>query len=215
MPIKILIADDHRLFREGLVNLLSQAPDIQVLGQSEDGQDIIQKAELLKPDIILMDITMPGLNGVEATGILKRTHPEIKIIALSMHSDNQYIKQILSQGAVGYLVKNCTYDQLIHAINLVYSGKKYLCEEIAETLIGDYLEIKKDNLLSDPNLTKRELEVLNLIAKGIPTREISEMLFISIKTVGSHKQKILEKLNLRTNADLIKYAIKKGMTSIE
>jgi len=215
MPIKILIADDHQLFREGLANLLIKAQDIEILGQAEDGHDVVQKADLLKPDIILMDISMPGFNGVEATSILKKTHPEIKIIALSMHADNQYVKQILSQGAMGYLVKSCTYDQLIHAIKLVYTGKKYLSEEITETLIDDYLEVKKDTPVSDPDLTKREVQVLHLIAKGVPTREISEMLFISIKTVGSHKQKILEKLNLKTNADLIKYAIKKGMTSIE
>jgi DNA-binding NarL/FixJ family response regulator len=116
---------------------------------------------------------------------------------------------------MGYIIKNCTYDQLIHAINMVYSGKKYLSEEVTESLIDDYLEIKKSPPVPDPILTKREIEVLNLIAKGIPTKKISEVLFISIKTVGSHKQKILEKLNLKTNADLIKFAIKKGMTSIE
>jgi len=215
MTIKILIADDHQLFREGLVNLLAQAADIEILGQAENGNEVIQKAELLKPDIILMDISMPGLNGVEATGILKRTQPAIKIIALSMHSETQFVKQMLSQGAMGYLIKNCTYDQLIHAINMVYSGKKYLSEEVTESLIDDYLEIKKSPPFPDPILTKREIEVLNLIAKGITTKRISEMLFISIKTVGSHKQKILEKLNLKTNADLIKFAIKKGMTSIE
>ena len=162
MPIKILIADDHQLFREGLANLLIKAQDIEILGQAEDGHDVVQKADLLKPDIILMDISMPGFNGVEATSILKKTHPEIKIIALSMHADNQYVKQILSQGAMGYLVKSCTYDQLIHAIKLVYTGKKYLSEEITETLIDDYLEVKKDTPVSDPDLTKREVQVLHL-----------------------------------------------------
>ena len=215
MPIKILIADDHRLFREGLVNLLGESEEIEIVGQAENGREVIQLAESLKPDIILMDITMPELSGIEATSILKRTCPDINIIALSMHSDQQYIKQALMEGAMGYLYKNCTYNQLIFAIKQVYSGKKYLSDEITESLISDYIEPDKKPTAATIHLTKREHEVLKLIAEGVPTKDISKKLFISIKTVGSHKQKLLEKLELKSNADLIKYALRNGIISLE
>jgi DNA-binding NarL/FixJ family response regulator len=213
-PIKILIAEDHRLFREGLVNLLGESPEIDVIDQAEDGMEVINKVEALMPDIILMDISMPGLNGIEATSILKKKYPGIKIIILSMHSEQSYVEQALKEGAMGYLIKDSTYDQLIHAIRIVYSGGKFLSNEITETLISDYLYKKKHIPISNSDLSERQVEVLQLIADGTSTREISEMLFISMKTVGTHKQKILEKLNFKTNADLVKYALRHGLTTL-
>jgi DNA-binding NarL/FixJ family response regulator len=215
MPIKILIADDHKLFREGLVNLLAESKDIVIVGEAEDGRQVIQKTELLKPDIVLLDIAMPKLNGIEATAILKSKNPDLKIIVLSMYSDRQFVKQALEGGAMGYMCKNCTYEQLIHAINLVNSGKKYLSDDITEILINDYIDPVKSTLDANPELSERELEVLVFIAEGLSTKEISDKLFISVKTIGTHKQKILEKLELKTNADIIKYAIKNGLSSLE
>ena len=215
MSIKILIADDHQLFREGLINLLSDSSEIEVIAQAEDGKETIIKAKKFNPDIVIMDIGMPIMNGVEATEILKKELPDIKVIAISMHSDKHFIKGMLEAGASGYLLKSCTYDQLIEAINAVYSGKKYLSNKITEVIIHDYLGKEEEIPNNDPKLSERESEILKLFAEGKTSREISELLFVSVKTVGTHKQHILEKLELKTTTDLVKYALKKGIISLE
>jgi len=215
MTTKVLIADDHQLFREGLVNLLSSAPDVEVIAEAEDGKDATEKAKKLKPDILLIDIGMPHMNGIEATRVLKKDMPELKIIAVSMHSDRQFVKGILEAGADGYLLKNCTYRQLIDAIESVKSGKKYLSDDITEMIIKGYLDPNETETESYTELSEREMEILKLYAEGKSTREISEKLFISVKTVGTHKQHILEKLGLKTNADMVKYAIKEGLIQLQ
>jgi len=214
MSIRILIADDHQLFREGIVNLLSASPQIEVVAQAENGQEAIEKAKKLKPDIVIMDIGMPILNGVDATRILYEELAETRVMMLSMHSDKFYVKKALEAGAYGYLFKNCTYDQLIEAVNSVSRGKKYLSDKITEVLIEDYLSKDEDVSRDEQRLSERESEILKLMADGKSAKEISELLFISVKTVGTHKQHIMEKLNLRTTADIIKYAIKKGIIGI-
>ena len=211
MTIKVVIADDHQLFREGLVNLLASAPDIEVIAQAKDGKDAMEKTFQLKPDVVLIDIGMPQMNGIDATRQLKKEMPEVKIIAVSMHSDRQYVKGILEAGADGYLLKNCTYHQLTDAIQSVFSGKKILSEDITDLVIKGYLEPAEVENDGFADLSEREVEILQLYAEGKSTREISEKLFISVKTVGTHKQHILEKLNLKNNADIIKFALKKGM----
>ena len=215
MPIRILITDDHQLFREGIVNLLSDSSHIEIVGQAENGQEAIEKARELKPDIVIMDIGMPVLNGVDAICILHKELTDMRVIVLSMHSNKLYIKKALEAGADGYLFKNCTYDQLLEAINSVYQGKKYLSDKITEVLIQDYLSKEKEINHNSQELSERESEILKLIAEGKSAREISELLFISVKTVGTHKQHILKKLNLKSSADLIKYAIKKGIVGLE
>lgn len=215
MKIKVLIADDHQLFREGLVNLLFAAPNIEVIAQAVNGQDAIDKAKHFKPDVILIDIGMPVLNGIDATKELKVKLPEIKIIAVSMHSDKQYIRGILEAGADGYLLKNCTYQQLTDAIQSVYEGKKILSDDITEMIIQGYLDPAERETEGYKKLSERELEIFKLFAEGKTTREISEKLFISVKTVGTHKQHILEKLELKSNADMVKYAIKNGLIQIQ
>lgn len=215
MTTKVLIADDHQLFREGLVNLLSSAPDVEVIAEAEDGKEATEKTKKLKPDVLLIDIGMPHMNGIEATRVLKKDMPELKIIAVSMHSDRQFVKGILEAGADGYLLKNCTYRQLIDAIQSVKSGKKYLSDDITEMIIKGYLDPNQTETESYTELSEREMEILKLYAEGKSTREISEKLFISVKTVGTHKQHILEKLGLKTNADLVKYAIKEGLIQLQ
>lgn len=215
MSIKILIADDHQLFREGLINLLSDSSEIEVIAQAENGKETIKKAKKFNPDIVIMDIGMPVMNGVKATEILIKEMPDIKVIAISMHSDKHFIKGMLEAGASGYLLKSCTYNQLIEAINAVYSGKKYLSDKITEVIIHDYLGKDENIQDNDPKLSERESEILKLFAEGKSSREISEMLFISVKTVGTHKQHILEKLELKTTTDMVKYALKKGIISLE
>lgn len=215
MKIKVLVTDDHQLFREGLVNLLFSAPDIEVIAQAEDGLDAIEKAKHFKPDVILLDIAMPKMNGIDAARELKKILPEIKIIAVSMHSDKQYVKGILEAGADGYLLKNCTYRQLTDAIQSVHSGKKFLSEDITELVISGYLDSSQSGSDEYSLLSEREKEIFLLFAQGKSTREIGEKLFISVKTVGTHKQHIFEKLKLKTNTDMVKYGLKKGLIQLD
>jgi two-component system, NarL family, response regulator NreC len=215
MGTKVLIADDHQLFREGLVNLISSAPDIEVIAEAKDGKEAAERTKKMKPDVVLIDIGMPVMNGIEATRIIKKNDPNIKVIAVSMHSDRQFVKGILEAGADGYLLKNCTYRQLIEAIQSVVSGKKYLSDDITEMVIQGYLDPVEENSDGQAELSEREAEVLKLYAEGKTTREISEKLFISVKTVGTHKQHIFEKLGLKSNADMVKYAIKEGLIQLQ
>ncbi|MBS4057613.1 MAG: response regulator transcription factor [Bacteroidales bacterium] len=217
MKIKLLIADDHQLFREGLVNLLADTPDIEIVGQAPNGQEALVMAAKLMPDIVIMDIGMPILNGIEATGQLRKSHPQIRVIALSMHSEKSYVKEMLEAGASGYLFKNCTYHQLIEGIQAVYAGKKYLSDTITEVLIHDYLDKSEDSRPTETEslLTGRETEVLKLFAMGKSTKEIADQLFVSIKTVGTHKQHIMDKLEFKSTTDLVKYAIRNKLIDLE
>ncbi|MBK8881879.1 MAG: response regulator transcription factor [Bacteroidales bacterium] len=215
MPIKIIIADDNRLLSELLAGNLVDARDIEVVAVVENGREAVNKANEMNPDIILMDIDMPVLDGVEATTQLVRDLPGIRVIALTGHSKNQYIKKMLEAGASGYLNKNCGFEELVKAIHTVYSGNKYLSEEITDIVIKDYLE--KDVVVhgSDSELSERETEILKLIVDGIPVSAIADRLFVSVKTVNTHRQNILEKLNLKSTADLVKYALIKGIISLD
>lgn len=214
MKIRIVVADDHQLFREGLVNLLESDEEIEVIGEAENGAEAIAKVQELKPDILLTDIAMPEMNGMEATRQLKKKMPEIKIIAVSMHSDKQFVKGMLEAGTDAYLLKNCTHQQLLDAVHSVYNGKKYLSEEITELVISGYLDGSGNSDDSYAELSEREKEIFILLAEGVSTREIGERLFISVKTVGTHKQNILEKLGLKNNSDIVKYALKKGLIQL-
>ncbi|MBN2639639.1 MAG: response regulator transcription factor [Bacteroidales bacterium] len=214
MSIKILIADDHKLFREGIITLLSEDPEIEIVGQAEDGKQAVEKAKKKQPDILIMDIGMPKINGMEATKILQTEAPDLKVIALTMHSEKHFIKGMLEVGAYGYLFKNCDYDELLQAVKTVYSGKKYLSDEITEVIIHDYIGKSTGSEEHDPILSDRELEILKLYAEGKSSKEIADKLFISVKTVGTHKQNILTKLDLNSTADMVKYAIKKGIITL-
>lgn len=214
MKIKVMIADDHLLFREGLVQLLLASPDIEVVAQAKDGKDAIEKARQFAPEVILIDIGMPVMNGIEATRLIKQEMPDVKVIAVSMHSDKQYVSGILKAGADGYLLKNTTYEQLTDAIKSVHKGKKTLSDDIANVVISGYLQPSLGEADDLENLSEREREVLQLYAEGKTTREIAEQLFISIKTVGTHKQHIQKKLDLYSTTDMIKYALKKGLISM-
>jgi len=216
MLIKVLVVDDHQLFRQGLINMLSESSDIEIVAEANDGSDAIQKVSDYKPDIVLMDIGLPGQNGIEVTKYISQNFKESRVIALSMHTDKHYIKAMLEAGASGYLFKNCTFNQLIEGITTVFQGKKYLDGEATEVLIQSYLgkEDAPEDLIKETKLSEREFEVLKLLADGDSTREVSEKLFISVKTVGTHKQNLLEKLELKSTADLIKYALKNGIIHI-
>ena len=214
MPIKVLIADDHKLLRELMADFLNDAADIDVVAQAGNGHEVLEKVKSSKPDVVLMDIEMPRMNGIDTTAKLHKDFPDIKTIALSMHDEQPYIRSMFEAGAWGYLLKNCAYEQLGTAINQVYNGKKYLDNDVSGVIIQDYLQHFSWGSKKEPELTEREAEVLKLLAEGSSVKEISETLFISVKTVGSHKQNIFEKLEFGNMAHLFKFAFKNGIVSL-
>ncbi len=214
--ITVLLAEDHTIVREGLRSLLEKEIGIEVVGEAEDGREAIKKAEALQPDIAVMDITMPGLNGLEATRQLKKSFPEMKIIILTMHANEEYVLHSLQAGASGYLVKKAAPAELISAIQAVYRGGSFLSPSISKTVIDEY--IRKAERISEidgihEKLTNREREVLQLISEGRKPREIAGLLYISIKTVETHRAHIMDKLDIHSTADLTQYAIRKGIIS--
>jgi two-component system response regulator NreC len=214
MSIKVLIADDHQIVREGLRALLETEPGITVVGEAEEGRTTLRLARELVPDVIIMDVAMPDLNGIEATRQVVAEFPEIKVIALSMHNDRRFVLNMLKAGAKGYLLKDCAFKHLIKAIRLVYANKTYISDEIADLVVKDYLaSTSAAEGLPSELLTAREREVLQLIVEGRTTSKIAECLQVSIKTVESHRHTIMLKLNIKSIAELTKFAIREGLTS--
>ena len=215
MTIKVLLADDHKIVRDGLRTLLEKNPDIVVAGEAEDGREALQMAKKLLPDVVVMDIAMPDLNGIEATRQILADRSDVRVVALSMHSDKRFVSEMLKAGASAYLLKDCAFEELITAIRTVMKGKIYLSPGIAGVVIGEY--IKKDakadssvfSLLSD-----REREVLQLMAEGKTTKEVASYLHVSVKTVETHRTNIMTKLDIHSIAELTKYAIREGLTSL-
>jgi len=213
---RVLLAEDHTIVRKGLRSLLDKETGIKVVEEAEDGREAILKAEELHPDVVVMDIAMPGLNGLEATRQIKKRFPDIKIIILTMHANEEYILQSLKAGASGYLVKKAVPVELISAINAVHKGNSFLSPSISRTVIDEYVRRSKEISEGEEGfeqLTVREREVLQLIAEGRKTREIAELLYISIKTVETHRAHIMNKLDIHSTAELTRYAIRKGIIS--
>ena len=216
MSIKVIIADDHKIMRDGLKSMLEKQRDIEIIAEASDGQTTVELAIKLKPDVIIMDIAMPDMNGIEATCQIIEKSPEIKVIALSMHSDRQFIIEMLNAGASGYLLKDCAFHELINAIHSVASNRSYLSPEIADIMIKEFKHvISKESLSVFSLLTSRERQVLQLIAEGKTTKEIAYTLKVSTKTIETYRQQIMYKLDIHTIAGLTKYAVREGLTSIE
>jgi two-component system response regulator NreC len=210
--IRVLLAEDHTIVRKGLRALLDDEAGIEVVGEAEDGREAVEKAGQLLPDVVLMDIAMPGLNGLEATGQVKERFPEVKVVILTMHANEEYIFQILRAGASGYVVKQAAPTELISAIRAAYRGESFLSPSISKRVIKEYIQqaeaIEED---SYDQLTNREREVLQLIAEGHSNREMAELLHISIKTVETHRANLMDKLDIHSTAELARYAIRKGV----
>jgi DNA-binding NarL/FixJ family response regulator len=211
--IKILVADDHALLREGIIAILKLHDDVEVVGEASDGMDAIQKALKLRPDIVLMDIAMPGLGGLEATVEIKKTAPNIKILVLSQYDDREYVSRLIKAGVSGYILKHAVGTDLLSSIRAVARGEFYLYSAIASSVIGDYLSKGTAAIEEDPyeRLTDREKQVLKLIAEGHTHKEIANILDISVKTVIAHYSNFQEKLDIRTRAGLIKFAFQRGI----
>jgi two-component system, NarL family, response regulator NreC len=215
MAIKVLLADDHEIFRDGLRTLIEKEAGMEVVAEAENGRKIIKLAEKLSPDVIVMDITMPDLNGIEATRRIIAGKPHVKVIALSMHSDRRFVLGMLEAGAAGYLLKDCAFGELANAIRQVAAGNSYLSPKIADVVVKEYLNRGSQSASAGgAKLTSREREILQLLAEGLPTREIAGHINLSIKTIETHRRNIMEKLNMRSVAELTKYAVREGLVAL-
>ena len=213
--IKIVLADDNKIMRDGLRMLVEGLPDMEVIGEAENGRMAVKMANTLNPDIIIMDVTMADLNGIEATRQIHKEYPEVKVIALSMHSDKRFVSGMLEAGAAAYLLKDCAFEELARAIQSVVADKTYLSPEIADIVVKDYLlKSSREPASAYGALTAREREVLQLLAEGKSTKQIAASLHVSIKTIETHRRQIMGKLNIHSIAELTKYALREGLTSL-
>ena len=213
---KIILADDHALMREGIRNLIDQADDLKVIAETGDGTELLNLLKRTTPDMVILDISMPGLRGIEAAREIHCLYPKVDILILSMHKRQEFLSMALEAGASGYVLKEDTGEELLHAIDQVRHGRTYLSAKLASLYSNDIISICRGNHKqhADP-LTHREREILKLVAEGHTDRQVSEMLFISFRTVQRHRFNIREKLNLKSTADLVKYAIARGYVSSE
>ncbi len=215
MKTRILLVDDHKILRDGICSLVKGYDDMEVVGEAADGRTAIRLAKELSPDIVIMDISMPDLNGIDATRKIIADNSSVKIIALSMHYDKQFVSEIFKAGASGYLIKDSAFDELEHAIRIVMDGKTYINPQIASLVVESLVsQSSPSSHQAFSLLTEREREVLQLIAEGKSTKQIANDLHVSAKTVESHRRQVMGKLNIRNVAELTKYAIREGLTSI-
>ena len=214
--MKVLIAEDHGVVRQGLRVLIEEEPDIEVVGEAQDGLEVVELAKQLSPDVVLMDITMPNLNGVEAARFIREANPDIRVIALSVHFDKHFVMEMLRAGASGYVLKSCLFDEVLKALRTVEAGQHYLSPKITEVVLDDYIPlISKAKEASRERLTARERQVVQLLAEGKTTKQIALHLHVSPKTVDSNRRQVMNKLGISSVAELTKYAIREGLTSAD
>jgi len=216
VTLRIMLADDHAIVREGMRALIDKVSDIEVVDQAESGRETVEKCCELAPDVVVMDIAMPDLNGVEATRQITSEVPNTRVLALSVHSGRKMVSAMLQAGASGYLVKKCATDELINAIRTVVDGKTYLSPDISHLVVQDYLNSVPEDLSSAFSiLTERERQVLQLVAEGLTTKAIAYDLDVSVKTIETHRQNVMEKLDIHSVAELTKYAVREGLTALD
>jgi len=216
MSIRILLADDHKIVRDGLRTLIGKEAGMEVIGEAENGRKALKMAEKIRPNVVIIDVTMPDMNGIEATRKMVTEIPGVKVIALSMHSDRRFVLGMLEAGASGYLMKDCAFDELAKAVRSVSTGQTYLSPSIADVLVKGYLDRVNEKLsVARSPLTEREREILQLLAEGRSSKEIAAHIGVSVKTVETHRRNMMQKLNMRSVAELTKYAIREGLISVE
>lgn len=216
MAINVIIADDHQIVRQGLRILLEKEPNLEVVAEADDGRTTVRLVRELHPDVVIMDVAMPDLNGIEATRQIVMESPKVKVIALSMYADKRFVVNMLKAGASGYLLKDCAFEELTRAIQVVSSHRTYLSSGVTDLVVKDYVSGSPPSAPSVFSvLTPREREVLQLMSEGKSTNMIADCLHVSVKTIETHRQQVMQKLNLRSIAELTKYAIREGLTSLE
>jgi DNA-binding NarL/FixJ family response regulator len=214
MVVRVLLVDDHRIVREGLRGLLERRTDLKVVGEAADGEAAIALAREVSPDVVILDVSMPRMNGVEATRRILAERPGVKVLALSMHPDRRYVIEMLKAGASGYMLKDSAFDELIRAIESLMAGRSYLSPAVTDMVVREYVSrLPSDEGTVFTVLTVREREILQLVAEGMPTKRIASRLAVSVKTVESHRQQIMSKLDLHSVAELTKYAVREGLTT--
>ncbi|OPY03131.1 MAG: Oxygen regulatory protein NreC [Syntrophorhabdus sp. PtaB.Bin047] len=215
MKIRIVVADDHQIMREGLKALIDKQPDMEVAAEAQDGLMATKLARKLLPQVVIMDIGMPEMNGIDATREIVAETKDVKIIALSMHSDRRFVLEMLKAGASGYLLKDSAFEELVTAVHTVMTGQSYLSPRITDIVVKEYLHnLPRNDSTAFSILTQREREVLQHLAEGKTTKQIASTLNLSVKTVETHRQQIMDKLQIRSVAELTKYAIREGITSL-
>lgn len=213
-PYRIVLADDHALLRKGVRKIIEESGDMTVVGEAGDGLELLNLLKKETPDLVILDISMPNLRGIEATAEIKQSYPEVDVLILSMHKRKEYLYHSLNAGAKGYLLKDDTDVELLSAIKKIRGGGVYLSSILSDELTSDFIKIASGTAkLTQDNLTMRERQVLKLVAEGKTSEEIANLLFISSRTVQNHRANIMKKLNLSSTADLVKYAIRLGYTS--
>jgi len=216
MTVRILLADDHTMFRQGLHAMLNEHHEMEVVGEAENGTAAIKLARQLKPDLIVMDVDMPNMNGIDAARYILPEMPDIKLVALSTYLKKAFILEMFKAGASGYVLKEQAFDELIQAIETVISGETYLSTKAAHIIVDDYVQRRDGKHTSlQRALTEREYEILKLFAEGKPSKEIALLLDISIQAVDANRRRIMQKLDIQSFADLVKYAIREGLTSVD
>jgi len=215
MATTVLLADDHKIVRDGLRALLEQEDDMDVVGEAENGRDAVRLARDLKPNVIVMDISMPDLNGMEATRQVCRRCPQTRVMALSVHADRRFVTEMLKAGAAGYLLKDCAFEELVRGIRTVVDGNTYLSPRVADAVVEGHIRAPASD--AEPTgsvLTAREREVLQLLTEGHGTKQIARRLHVSTKTIDTHRQHIMDKLDIHNVAELTKYAVREGLTTL-
>jgi two-component system, NarL family, response regulator NreC len=220
MATRVVLVDDHKIVRDGLKSMLAKRDDIEVVGEADDGRRALEVARRLNPDVVVMDIGMRDLNGIDATRELLAELPDVRVIALSMHSDQRYVSEMLSAGASGYLLKDGAFEELALAIIAVSEGKRYLSASVAGVVLEDYVRrvsgtAEQPAKVPSRGLSRRESEVLALIGEGLSTKEIAAKLHLSVKTVETHRRQIMDKLGIFNIAGLIKFALREGLASLD
>ena len=211
--IKVMVVDDHEIFRNGLIMVLNRIDNVQVIGEASNGEEFLTKLNAMHPDIVFMDIKMPKMNGIDTTIEALKRYPELRIIAITMFGEEEYLQKMINAGGYGFLLKNSSIDEIERAVNVVHQGKNCYSDELLSYFTNKYL--KKNQMDEDEfNISKRELEVLDLVSKGYSNQEIADTLYISKRTVDGHKANLIQKTGSKNIVDLLIYAIKKGLVSI-
>lgn len=216
MTTRIVLADDHRIMREGLAAMLRQEPDLEIVGEAGDGAEVVRLCRELRPDLVITDISMPGLNGIEAIRRVLEDAPAVRALCLSVHDEKRLVAAVMDAGASGYLLKDCAFEELLRAVRTVLSRQVYISPGIAGVLMQDYRDRRagvRGNAFSE--LTSREREVVQLIAEGYSTKEIADRLHVSAKTIGTHREHIMTKLGVTGTAELTRYAIREGLACLD